>query len=498
MNILLVYPKYPETFWSFKYALKFVSRKSSNPPLGLLTVAAMLPSAWSQKLVDLNVKPLRDADLRWADYVFLSAITIQKYSVLDIIRRCRLAGVKIVAGGPLFTEEREAFAGSIDHLVLNEAEVTLPAFLRDLAQGKPQPLYTSDTFADLAQTPVPRWDLINPGDYATLNVQYSRGCPFHCDFCDITLLFGRSPRAKSTPQMLAELDALYRRGWRGGVFLVDDNFIGNKAALARDLLPAIADWMQQHGRPFTFLTQASINLADDDELMRLMTAAGFTAVFVGIETPDEASLSECAKTQNRNRDLIACVEKLHRAGLQVHAGFIVGFDHDPPSIFERQIHFIQASGIVTAMISLLNALRGTQLYQRLEKENRLVRGPTGDNTDYSLNFVPKMNASVLLEGYQNIIRKIYSPKYYYARVRKFLTTYHAAGRQTIHCDFRRIGALLKSFWFLGFIGRERFYYWNLLAWSLLRKPRSFSLAVTCAIYGFHYRKVFARRLKCAG
>jgi len=494
MNILLVYPEYPETFWGFKYALKFISKKASNPPLGLLTVAAMLPADWQLKLVDLNVKPLRDEDLLLADYVFLSAITIQKASAWEIIRRCRRLGVKIVAGGPLFTEEREEFEGQVQHRVLNEAEITLPRFLSDLAQGRPQAVYTSDEFPELTLTPPPRWDLVNIRDYATANIQFSRGCPFNCDFCDITLLFGHRSRTKEVSQVLAELELLYQRGWRSGVFFVDDNFIGNKAKLKTELLPAMAKWMARRHHPFTLLTQASINLADDEELMRLMTAAGFTAVFVGIETPDEASLTECAKIQNQHRDLVACVETMHRNGLQVHAGFIVGFDSDPISIFERQIQFIQTSGVVTAMISLLNAMRGTKLYNRLKQEDRLLHDFTGNNTDSSLNFVPKMSAEILLKGYKSIISKIYAPKQYYARVRHFLQTYRPSGPRRFHLDLSQVGALLKSFLYLGVLGRERFQYWRLLLWSLFRRPRSFPLAITCAIYGFHFRKVFKRYL----
>jgi radical SAM superfamily enzyme YgiQ (UPF0313 family) len=496
MKILFVYPEYPEAFWTFKYALKFVSRKSSNPPLGLLTVAAMVPAEWEKKLIDLNVTTLRDRDLQWADYVFLSAITVQKASVADILERCRRLGVKVVAGGPLFTSEPEIYRGRVDHLLLNEAELTLPPFLADLARGCAQPEYATEGWADLAVTPVPLWDLINLQNYATLNVQYSRGCPFNCDFCDITSLYGRTSRTKSTSQMLTELEALYARGWRGGVFLVDDNFIGNKAKLKSDLLPALAEWMTRHHHPFTLLTQASINLADDEELMRLMTSAGFTAVFVGIETPEEESLNECAKAQNRHRDLVACVEKMHRAGLQVHAGFIVGFDSDPHTIFERQIQFIQTSGVVTAMISLLTAVRGTKLYQRLQSEKRLLKNFSGNNTDYSLNFIPKMNPEILMNGYKSIIAKIYSPKHYYARVRRFLQTYRPP-RRRFRLELRNVAALVKSFLVLGILGRERFQYWRLLLWSLVRRPRSFALAVSCAIYGFHYRKVFARYLKSA-
>jgi radical SAM superfamily enzyme YgiQ (UPF0313 family) len=358
MKVLLVYPKYPESFWSFSYALRFIGKKSAHPPLGLLTVAAMLPREWEKRLVDMNVKKLRDEDIKWADCVFISAMAIQRDSAREVIDRCHRFGVKTVAGGPLFTMEPEEF-DDVDHLVLNEAEITLPQFLEDLERGTPQHIYTTDLKPDLSQTPIPLWDLINLHDYASMSIQYSRGCPYDCEFCDITTLYGHKQRLKTVEQMLAELDALYERGWRGSVFIVDDNFIGNKVRLKNEVLPAIIEWMEAHEHPFWFITEASINLADDEELMDLMRRAGFVHVFVGIETPDEESLKECNKFANLNRNLISSVKKIQNYGMQVSGGFIVGFDNDTPSIFERQIKFIQQSGIVTAMVGLLNAPKGT-------------------------------------------------------------------------------------------------------------------------------------------
>ncbi len=493
MRILLVYPKYPETFWSFKYALKFISKKASLPPLGLLTVAAMLPPEWEVRLVDKNVKSLTEADLRWADYVFLSAMSIQRASAESIIKRCKDLGVKIIAGGPLFTSVPEEF-NDVDHLVLNEAEVTLPLFLEDQRQGKAQHLYTSDRWADITTTPVPRFDLLDMRKYASMNVQYSRGCPFDCDFCNITVLYGRVPRTKNTGQILAEFESLYTRGWRGGVFIVDDNFIGNKGKLKREILPAIIDWMTKRKHPFTLYTEVSINISDDEELMNLMVKAGFDQVFVGIESPNEESLAECSKLQNRNRDLIACVRKVQRAGLEVQAGFIVGFDKDPASIFERLIGFIQESGIATAMVGLLNAPHGTKLYKRLKQEGRLVKAATGDNTDFSINFVPKMSTETLVDGYRTILDTIYSPKHYYSRVKKFLKEYPAKNRR-VRLPVSHLMAAVKSVVRLGIIGRERFHYWKLFFWSLFRRPRLFPLAITLSIYGFHFRKVFQRHEK---
>ena len=494
MKILLVYPTYPNTFWSFSYALKFISKKASLPPLGLLTVAAMLPPEWEVRLVDKNVKRLRDADLQWADYVFLSAMSIQKESALSVIARCKKLGVKVIAGGPLFTANPEEF-GHVDHLVLNEAEITLPLFLADLKKGTPGRVYTSPHWADISKTPTPRFDLLDLKAYASMNIQYSRGCPFDCEFCNITVLYGRIPRTKGKEQVLAELDALYRRGWRNGVFVVDDNFIGNKGKLKKEILPAVIEWMEEHKHPFALNTEGSINLADDEELMTLMVKAGFDTVFVGIESPNEESLMECSKFQNRNRDLIASVKKIQQAGLEVQAGFIVGFDKDPSTIFERLISFIQESGIATAMVGLLNAPHGTKLYHRLKTEGRLTKSPTGDNTDFSINFIPKMNAEHLLSGYRKIINTIYSPKHYYARVKNFLKEYRPPKARGGRFRLIHLKAAVQSVVRLGIIGRERFQYWKLLFWSLFRRPRLLPLAITLSIYGFHFRKVFARHEK---
>jgi radical SAM superfamily enzyme YgiQ (UPF0313 family) len=489
MKILLVYPKHPETFWSFKYALRFISKKASLPPLGLLTVAAMLPEEWDKRLVDMNVEQLRDEDIAWADYVFIGAMSIQRESVKKVIERCKRLGVKTVAGGALFTTGHEEFR-EIDHFVLNEAEITLPLFLKDLGNGEPRHLYTSEEWADITTTPVPLWELIDMRKYASINIQYSRGCPFNCEFCNITSLYGRTPRTKSRKQILAELESLRSNGWRGGVFFVDDNFIGNKKKLKKEILPALIEWVEKRGHPFIFSTEASVDISDDEEVMSLMVRAGFDTVFVGIETPHEESLMECNKFQNKNRDLIASVRRIQQSGLQVQAGFIVGFDNDPLSIFEKVIMFIQESNIVTAMVGLLNAPRGTKLYQRLIREGRLLKDPTGDNTDLTMNFIPKMNYESLIKGYRKILDTIYSPSHYYRRVRRFLREYKPLQKRVFHFSPSAFGALFKSAVILGMIGKERVHYWKLFFWSLLRRPRLFPLAITLAIYGFHFRKVF--------
>ena len=364
MRILLVYPRYSDTFWSFKYALKFVSKKAVHPPLGLLTVAAMLPGQWEKKLIDMNTGKLRDRHLQWADYVFISAMAVQKESAKEVIARCKAGGIKIVAGGPLFTATPENYP-EVEHLILNEAELTLGPFLKDLAEGQAKHLYASKDFPDLRKTPIPLWWLAKMNRYHSMNLQYSRGCPFSCEFCDITTLYGRKTRSKSAEQVTKELEALYRAGWRGSVFFVDDNFIGNKRELKDHVLPAMIDWMKRRKYPFDLATEASINLADDEDLMKQMIRAGFEGVFVGIETPDDKSLKECNKFQNRGRDLLASVKRIQQLGLRIRGGFIVGFDNDSPETFERQIRFVQESRIVTAMVGMLNAPVGSRLYERL-------------------------------------------------------------------------------------------------------------------------------------
>ena len=489
MKILLVYPRYPDTFWSFRHALRIIAKKATFPPLGLLTVAAMLPQEWDKKLVDMNAAPLTDKDIKWADYVFVSAMAVQKASTREVIKRCKKFSKKIVAGGPLFTSDYDKF-DDVDHLVLNEAESTLPMFLDDLAKGCAKHIYTCNERPDITKTPIPMWSLINMNRYTCMSVQYSRGCPFNCEFCDIIVLNGNRPRTKTRDQLLAELDALYKRGWRESIFIVDDNFIGNKRKLKEEILPAITKWQKERKFPFGFLTEASINLADDEELMQLMVNAGFDTVFIGIETPHEESLIECNKHQNRNRDLIASVKRIQNHGMQVHGGFIMGFDHDPDTIFKSQLNFIQKSGIVAAMVGLLNAPRGTRLYQRLKKENRLLEDISGDNTDCSINFIPKMGREKLISGYRHVLNTIYSSKHYYERVKVFLSEYKPRRKKNIsHLRFWHIRALFTSIWILGVLDRDRWYYWRFFISTLLKNPRSFPMSMALAVYGFHFRTI---------
>jgi radical SAM superfamily enzyme YgiQ (UPF0313 family) len=489
MKALLLYPEFPITFWSFKYALKFISKKSSHPPLGLITVAAMLPDEWDMRLIDLNVDSLKDRDILWADLVFISAMSIQRESVEALIKRCKAKGKIIVAGGPLFTEEANHFP-QIDHLVLNEAELTLPGFLNDLQQGQPKRRYGSREFPDISNSVLPAYQLLNRNKYAVMSLQLSRGCPFNCEFCEVTALFGNKMRLKASDHIIEELSAIYQSGWKGEVFFVDDNFIGNRKFLKSDLLPKLAAWMQERKHPFKFITEASINLSDDEELMDKMIKGGFSSVFVGIETPDEDSLKECSKFQNNNRNLVESVHKIQNKGMVVMGGFIVGFDSDKPSIFQRQIDFIQHSGIISAMVGLLNAPPKTKLYKRLLKENRIISNFSGNNTDLAMNFIPKMHFEDLKHGYQNLIKGIYSSKPYYLRVKGFLSRYQKSVHFKRRFGFSDAKALLKSILILGIFKKGRWYYWKLLIWTLFNRPKVFSMAVTYSIYGYHFRKVF--------
>jgi len=491
MKVLLIYPEFPDTFWGFKHALKFIRKRAALPPLGLLTVAAMLPSSWEKRLVDLNVRKLTDQDLAWADLALVSAMIVQRKSTHQVIARCKAHGLKVVAGGPLFTAEHDQF-DSVDHFVLNEAELTLPPFLRDLEQGSARRIYSSDEFPDIHRTPAPLWELLNLKHYATMAIQYSRGCPFDCEFCNITALLGHRPRVKTAEQIIRELDGLHRLGWRGSVFFVDDNLIGNKKHLKQELLPALIEW--RRGKASTsFSTEVSVNLADDDELMRLMVEAGFDTVFIGVETPNDDSLTECNKKQNRHRDLLGDIKHIQRHGIQVQGGFIIGFDSDTLSIFQRQIEFIQKSGIVTAMVGLLQAPIGTRLYERMKREGRLRGVMSGDNVDGTTNIIPRMNMEALYNGYRTVINTLYSPKNYYTRVKTFLKEFKTP-RINAPIDFERFLALLRSIIHLGILDKERIYYWKLFFWTLLRKPKLFPLAITFAIYGYHFRQICSLRI----
>ena len=484
MNALLIYPSFPDTFWGFKHSLRLIRKKASSPPLGLLTVAGMLPDDWKLLLIDLNISEVTDEDLAWADCAMVSAMVAQRDSAKEIIARCKESGVTVIAGGPLFASEYDDF-GDVDHFVLDEAEATLQPFLRDFARGKAKRIYRACDWPDLNETPIPRWDLVHPRHYASRNIQYSRGCPYNCDFCSVTQLFGHRPRTKNAEQIIAELDSLYDIGWRGTVGFVDDNLIGNRKKLVDELLPALLEW--RRGKwGMTFSTQVTVNLADDPELMDMMVRAGFDTVFVGIESIDEAAFAECNKKQNEHRDLLADVRAIQRAGMQVQGGFIVGFDHDTPTVFARMASFIQKSGIATAMVGTLQAPAGTRLYERLSEEGRIRHGFSGDNTDGTTNIIPAMGLEELESGYRDMMIELYSPRNYYARLRTFLREYRP---RPVRARLRgwHILAFFRSLYYLGVVGEERHHYVGLLVWTILHNPRAFPTAIVLAISGYHLR-----------
>jgi len=489
MKILMVYPDYENTFWGFKGILKFIGKKAAYPPLGLITIGGMLPLHWEKKLIDMNTDKLEEKDIKWADYVFLSAMIVQKETARKVIALAKKFGKPVVAGGPLFTTGYEDFP-EVDHLVLGEVEGYFHEVLDDLENGRMKKMYQNTGFPVISKSAIPDWSLIKTSYYNSLCIQFSRGCPFNCEFCDVVQLNGRIPRLKSVNQILDELEAIYNTGWRAGVFFVDDNFIGNKTKLKKDYLPAVIEWQRKKKYPLSFNTQVSINLADDKELIKLMSQAGFTSVFVGIETPDAESLNECGKVQNEGRDLIQCVKTIQNRGLEVQAGFIVGFDSDNISIFQRQIDFIQKSGIVTAMVGILTALPKTRLYQRLKESKRLVKTASGNNTGTgALNFVPKMDKEILINGYKKILSTIYSPKSYYARIKTLLKEYKPVKIKTPKLRLYHIRAFLSSIWLLGIKQKGRRYFWKLLLWCLVRRPVMFPYAVGFSFIGLHFRSL---------
>ncbi len=490
MKVLLVYPRHPDTFWSFQHVLRFVGKRSAFPPLGLLTVAAMLPRHWDLRLVDTNVRALEDDDLAWADWVMLSAMIVHRDSAREIARRAAALRKPVIAGGPLFTTGHVDFP-EIPHFVLGEAEEVIGTLVADMVAGKVQPTYRAAEFPDVSRSPIPRRDLIDRRLYVTMPVQFSRGCPFDCEFCDIVAMYGRVPRTKSPHQVVTELEALRAAGWRDMVFIVDDNFIGHKKRV-RELLHALVEWRSRTRSPIGFLTEASVNLADEPKLLDLMVRAGFKKVFVGLETPVAESLEECRKVHNVKRDLIAAVRAIQRSGLQVMGGFIIGFDNDPRDIFRRQFEFVQRAGVVTAMVGLLTALPQTRLYARLAKEGRMLAETLGDNTSAVLNFVPRLDRDHLFEGYRELMRSLYAPDNYYARIREFLAVWQPRGPR-MRLAFSDARAFVRSLWELGVRAPGRLAYWRLLWGTLIRNPRKLQAAMELAIIGHHFRTV-AKRL----
>jgi radical SAM superfamily enzyme YgiQ (UPF0313 family) len=490
MKVLLIYPEFPDTFWGFRHALPFLGRRSAYPPLGLLTVSALLPSHWKRKLVDINVEKLRDKDLAWADVAFLSAMLVQGPSLSRLIARCRAAGLRTVVGGPITSADPSSYEEA-DHVVRGEAEGIIEELVSDLEAGKGRRRYEASGRADMTKVPPPDLRLARLRRYSAMPIQYSRGCPFSCEFCDVIELFGRTPRTKTAEQVLEEFERLYGMGWRGSVFVVDDNFVGNRGAI-KILLPRVAEWMRRRRDPFSLFTQASINMAEDDELLSLMQAARFSKVFVGIETPVKESNRAAGKLQNVKADLLESVRRIQGHGMEVMGGFILGFDQDPPEIFEKQIAFIKEAAIPVSMVGLLTALPNTRLWRRLSEEGRILRQSMGDNTAALLNFIPRMDPEALLAGYRNVLASIYSPAEYFERAQTMLGRLGAAPKPRL--VFTDYIALCRSFIRQGIFARYRVAYWRFLGKTFLRAPGHLGQAVTLAIMGHHFF-ILTRRLE---
>jgi radical SAM superfamily enzyme YgiQ (UPF0313 family) len=487
MRVLLINPEFPNTYWSFRHALSFDGKRSAYPPLGLLTIAAMLPPSWERRLVDEEVRNLKGSDIEWADIVFVTAMLVQKDALHRVVERCKALGKRVVVGGPYVSTSTENLPPA-DHIFVGEAEVTLPQFIEDLKAGEPRAIYQSPDKPPLSLTPVPDFKLAELKRYAAMSIQYSRGCPFQCEFCDIIEIYGRVPRTKSNQQVIAELDELKRTGWRGTVFIVDDNFIGNKRNVKK-LLPELIEWQQRNGEPFSFLTEASVNLADDDKLLDTMRSAGFRRVFLGIETPVAESLKEAQKSQNRG-NLLEAVKKIQSYGMEVMGGFIVGFDNDPEDIFQRQINFIRDSAIPLAMVGLLTALPDTQLWRRLKTEGRLLAESSGNNTSDALNFIPKMDPTVLVEGYRSVLRTIYNSSEYYQRALECLRRVSGTAPEPNRYDL--VGGLMafsRIVLTLGVIDRERKEFWKFFRRSITEHREQFGHSMRLAAMGYHFRKL---------
>jgi len=488
MKILLVYPEMPDTFYALKHFTKLIGKRATFPPLGLLTVAAMLPKEWERRLIDINVKPLIDEDIKWADFVFISAMNVQEESVVEIVAQCKRNNAKIVAGGPLFTNEYDRFSG-IDHFVLNEAEITLPHFIKDLEEGNPKPIYKTSEFADVTKTPLPQLDLIDMSEYLYAIIQYSRGCPYLCDFCDVTSLYGRKPRTKTPEQIIAELEMIREKGNTQMVLFADDNLIGNKNILKSDLLPALIQWRKEKKPGFYFATQLTVNLADDDELMRLLLEAKFGNVFIGIETPEEESLKLSHKNQNLKRDLLNTIHKIHNAGFIIAGGFIVGFDTDTDKSFTDMVSFIQESGIPLPIVNVLKAPPGTELFNRMKREKRIAKHFTFSEGD--TNIIPAMGEERLKLGFLNVVSNIYQPKHSYKRIITFFKHHNFAKTEVVVKVKYSIPQLLKitsAVLNLALIDKDRKYFRKLLWWTIINKRNHFDLAILYGIMLYQMRE----------
>jgi radical SAM superfamily enzyme YgiQ (UPF0313 family) len=476
MRVLLIYPCPPRTFWSFDGALELVGRRVLLPPLGLITVAALLPRHWQLRLVDTQIRPVREDEWSWAELVIFSGMIVHKRDLARQIDLARSRGVPVAVGGPFASSTPEApeLAGA-DFLILDEGEITIPHFVEAFEAGARGGRFSADgAKPDLTLSPVPRFDLLDLDAYDTMAVQFSRGCPFQCEFCDIIVLYGRRPRTKTPHQLLVELAALHDLGWRGDVFLVDDNFIGNRPNVRR-LLPALLDWQQRHGYPFSFTTEASLDLAADAPLMVAMVACGFRRVFLGIETPDSASLVGAGKLQNTRSPLVEAVDTITGHGLQVMAGFILGFDGEAPGAGERIVEFVSSTAIPVAMVGVLQALPNTALWQRLAGEGRLLRSDSSFDEGvqtHLLNFVPSRPMAEIAREFLEAFNRLYDPQAYLERVYAYCQKLPPPRRAPLRAQrlVRRLRALAILLWRQGVRRPTRWRFWHHLGLMLLRRP----------------------------
>jgi radical SAM superfamily enzyme YgiQ (UPF0313 family) len=483
MNALLVYPRFPVTYWGFQYTLRLIGKRASLPPLGLITVAALLPNHWHLRLVDLNVQDLRDDDLQWADLVFTGGLLIQVDSIQKTITRARALEVPVAVGGPAPTTSPELFREA-NVVFRGEAEGRIDELVRALTQrsNSRRVCEKPASYPDMTTVPVPRFDLLDISEYASLSVQYSRGCPFQCEFCDIIEIFGRKPRVKAPEQVIDELEAIYRLGYKGTLFFVDDNFIGNRPAVKR-LLPIVRDWQRKRGHPFELYTEASVDLAADPQLVHGMVDAGFSSVFLGIETPSVKALEQAKKLQNLRVDPSEAIDRITRAGIEVMGGFIVGFDSDGPEIFAQQRRFLSRQPVPLAMAGLLTALPGTALWRRLKTEGRLRQRSNGDPFSRQ-NFAPTMSEEALLRGYRELMEWLYSPNEYYGRCEAYLRRVGSVSASRAS-TLGEVGALLRTIWHVGVRSPRRRLFWRLMGRALLRGRSKVRQAVVHAAQGEH-------------
>jgi len=494
MNGLLIWPRFPISYWGVHYTVSLLRKGAIMPPLGPITVAALCPSDWNLRLIDLNIEELSDSDLQWADIVLMSGMAIQHSSMTEVLRRCKHAGVRSVVGGPHATSSPERLEDA-DHLVLDEGEITLPAFFKDLQAQCPQRMYRAgNRKPDVTKTPIPRFDLLKMESYVSMCIQYSRGCPFACEFCDITTLYGRNPRTKTPQQLVAEIQALYDLGFRGEIFLVDDNFIGNKKNV-KLMLPELIAWQKAHNYPYWLYTEASINLADDEELLDLMGKANFHSVFIGLESPSLESLRETHKFQNLQGNMLDKVHNIQKHGIEVMAGFIVGFDSDTEDIFDRQIEFITQAKIPRAMIGPLNAMPNTELWERLKREGRLQADFEGDTCGFC-NFQTSLAPVTLARGYRRVLATLYSPENFFGRMYALVDSLDCTRNQTLkrinwRTFWRWTRICTPAFMWLLFLDANRAQYLRFMLWVLRRHPQKFLFALTRTLAGYHFIKYTA-------